>query len=142
MVLPPGRILSRLIGAPYKLGGQSKDDGFDCLSFIVNANKERGLPIPESYKGITLDSYADLWNKDRNEAKKILMDFIYDHTTETTFGYIEVGDIAIMAINKEVVPTFWCGNNKIAVMVNNIGARLVDYRIGIPLAFRKWIREQ
>lgn len=63
-------ITSKLVGLEYELGKM------DCFMLAVEYLKIRGHEFPESYRGLTLVNYKDLWLRDSKKAKIIMIDFL------------------------------------------------------------------
>lgn len=64
------RLTSRLIGAPYKLGGMEPETGMDCLSVVLAACDFWKVTVPEEFEGYTRDNYAERYEEDPAAAKE------------------------------------------------------------------------
>ena len=42
------RLASRFLGTPYRFGGESPDDGFDCSGLVWYVYRELGVPVPRT----------------------------------------------------------------------------------------------
>jgi hypothetical protein len=58
------------VGRPYGLGQA------DCLTLLLDLCEHAGVPVPESFEGVTRESYADLYRTDPRRANEILMQFL------------------------------------------------------------------
>lgn len=119
------------VGAPYCGQGFSKEEGYDCFSLIVNFLRESGINLPEDYqwKGLTFQSYYDLWKEDKDNAVQVMTKFLEEHTKRKLLKDLTVGDILIVTSNDS--NTTFCaiygGNDKIITADMRLGV------LGLPL---------
>ena len=55
------KLITPLMGKPWKLGSMDAEGGFDCLSFVLYIYQSLGMEIPKEFEGLTLKSYARRW---------------------------------------------------------------------------------
>jgi len=94
-------ITKELINAPYKLGGQSITEGLDCFSLVYRYLIMRGYALPIEYKGLTLETYKDLYDKDRDRATQIMIEFVEEHMEEIPRSMMFAGDVALARVTGE-----------------------------------------
>jgi len=66
---------AKYVGTPYKLGGWSREEGFDCLSLMLSIADDRGIEVPEEFEGVTRETYAELWETNKKKAERLLFKF-------------------------------------------------------------------
>lgn len=107
----------KYIGAPYNPQGFKKSEGFDCFSTVIGFMREQGFDLPEdmTWKGLTFDSYYDLWRKSQGTAVEKMIEFFETFTERKPLKNLMPGDIMVVE-NKNSKVTFcsiYGGNDKI-----------------------------
>ena len=103
-------------GASYKLCGQSKNEGFDCFSFIYCFYKRCGIDMPDGIDGINATDYKDLWENNEITIQNAMWNYIDTFTDSIPMSKMKFGDIVIIRIeNKYLYPSIYVGNGKIAL---------------------------
>lgn len=89
------RYTSKIIGRPYRLGGSADARGADCFSSIWDYLFQRLGPekLPEQYEGLTMNTYADLYKEDPEQAKCIMIRLMKDLLHEIHPNKAAAGDI-------------------------------------------------
>jgi cell wall-associated NlpC family hydrolase len=106
----PGPLFrDEFFGAPYKLGGQSKEEGFDCVSFVERYSRELGSEIPDFS-----DLYS-MFDDKPGEAFKVMWKRLFKASEKIPPGRITPGDIAVVKIDGDSYPSIYMGNNLIAL---------------------------
>jgi cell wall-associated NlpC family hydrolase len=120
-------IVGDYIGAPYKLGGSSYDEGFDCLRLVLKFGEDNiGVKIPDSYGGVTLDTYPELWEKDPVKAK-ILMLGLFEEIAEKIPPYKAfVTDILLLRDQEGDNVGIHVGQGLVLSVFTNIGVQLAN----------------
>ena len=60
-------------GSPYKLGGKSRDEGYDCVSLILAFMRKYDVPIPNELDGMTEETYPAFWKMNVRKSEKTLV---------------------------------------------------------------------
>jgi len=88
-------ITKKCVGAPYALGKENEGGGFDCLSLILWFCEKVGIDPPESFEGVTRESYAKLYKLDRDKANAVFLRFIATLGDEIPASRAFAGDILV-----------------------------------------------
>jgi cell wall-associated NlpC family hydrolase len=130
----------KFFGAPYKLGGRSKEEGFDCFSLIYCFHEQCGFDMPEGIDGVSATDYVDLWNKDEEDAKRVMWNYINAFTKPVPMGKMLPGDITVFRTpDDDIYPGIYVGNNMVAVATSDEGVvvnRLETFKL---FAVRRWV---
>ena len=94
------KITSKYTGAPYKLGGWSREEGYDSLSVFICMLRDIGLNLPENtgLYGINLTNYTETWQKSKEHAKALIVDFVSTIAKEIPIHEKRTGDILILSL--------------------------------------------
>ncbi len=122
----PGPLFrDKFFGAPYKSEGQSKEEGFDCLSLVGNYYRELGNEFPD---------ISDLYHMYRDEPEvrkeffRRVWERIFKVTKEVPLGYIQAGDLlAFEARDFGDYPGIYLGNGVVGVTFLDKGVTVVRY---------------
>jgi len=95
------KITAELVGAPYRLGGLEQAAGFDCFSLIYQYLIMRGVDLPKQYKGLTLETYKDLYETDPEQATRVMIEFVEEHMEEIPRHRMFAGDVALARVTGE-----------------------------------------
>ena len=130
----PSKIFrDKFFGAPYKFGGQSKEEGFDCLSCVENFYKELGKNVP---------SFADLYSVYENDfvkAKRSMWRRIFKSSKETTIDKAIPGDLVIFKhLDFGNYPSIFLGNGNIGASFSDKGVVVLDMRDLDIVSVRSW----
>ena len=121
-------ITKKYVGCPYKLGGNTCEEGFDCLSLIFAIASDLNLPIKESYWGVTLSSYSELWQSQPEKAKRLLLRFISSLGKAVPVEKAFVGDLLILDTGGELLVAMHAGHDLILSAFTDIGVNLISRR--------------
>lgn len=123
---------ARFVGAPYRLGGQRPAEGLDCLSLILEAARHRRIPVSDEFEGVTRETYAELWETDREGAKKKLLRFVLSLGEEIPPSMAFAGDLLIIKPKKggngrdRSVLGIHAGNDLVLSSFTDAGVRLAN----------------
>ena len=98
-------ITKKYVGAPYKLGGQSIEEGLDCFSLILAITEDLGYEVPNEFGGYTRETYPELYTCDPVKARKIMLKFISSICDKINPCLIRPKDLVILH-NNETGNTF------------------------------------
>lgn len=140
MELKLGPLLrNKFLGAPYKLGGQSKREGFDCFSFIYCFYKELGFDMPDGIDGVSATDYMDLWERDEEAAKKVMWNYINTFTDLISISNMAFGDIVVIKLeNGNLYPSIYGGNDKIVLSEMDRGIVVYSLDMFEFVGVRRW----
>jgi cell wall-associated NlpC family hydrolase len=88
-------LTSRLVGAPYKLGGHGVREGFDCYSLMLAVCDFWGADAPKVFRDLTVDNYPERFRQDPNGTKEILFEALASTMKEVKPSQAFAGDILI-----------------------------------------------
>jgi cell wall-associated NlpC family hydrolase len=123
MTIKPGPLFrNEFFGAPYKLNGQSKEEGFDSFSLISNFYRELGNKFPD------LSDLYLMYENEPEEAIERMQERLFEVTEEVHPGYMQVGDLVIF----EGVTVDGFGNCPVIYLGNGIvGGILSDKGVAV-----------
>lgn len=87
------RYTSTITGLPYKLGGPADVKGADCFSVVWDYLLYKNINLPNEYEGLTIDTYAQLYRTDPEQAKCIMIRLMKDLLMEIPPHSAVAGDI-------------------------------------------------
>ena len=138
-------ITSKYVGAPYKLGGWSVEEGFDCVSLIATIGEDIGLKMPKSFGDYDRSSYVEIWNKKPLEAKKLMLRFIASLGKEIESNFSSAWDLLVIMNRKDplsFIVGINAGNGLVLSAFTDIGVNLVSLKsAGIRKVYR-WVTVQ
>lgn len=122
-------ITSRYVGAPFKLGGQSFDEGFDCFSLAYYLARDLGKDPPAEFGELTLENYSNLYALDEIAAVDAMIEYAEKNFREVPRSSAFVGDLLIMADNRGGrFAALHAGNNYIISSFQNLGVSIAKLR--------------
>jgi len=83
------------IERPYALG-HTAGPGLDCFSLIYDYMGRIGAELPTQWRGLTMQSYACLFERDPAYAKQLMVEFIEEHADEIPPARAFAGDILLL----------------------------------------------
>ena len=109
-------------GAPYRLGGQSKDRGFDCISLVFTYYKKLEKNFPDLW-----DLYP-LYKSKPKKALKTMWKRIFKATDDVPLGQVQVGDLIIFEHHEfGNYPGICLGNGVVGVVFTDRGVITLRY---------------
>jgi cell wall-associated NlpC family hydrolase len=123
----------KFFGAPYKFGGQSKEEGFDCVSFTKSYYEELGKDVPSF-----LDLYP-IYDSKPAKAKREMWKRFFKCTIEIQFNNVMPGDLVIFK-SKDFgnYPGVWLGNGNIGASFVDGGVVVLNSRDMEVISVRRW----
>lgn len=128
------RYTSEILGRPYRLGGAAGETGADCFNTLWAYLQMRygAENLPTEYEGLTIDTYADLYQKDPEQAKCIMIRLIKDILSEISPERAVAGDILRVEckLGVDVIdfPAIDAGNGKLLISTQDEGVCVVNKR--------------
>ena len=124
----------KFFGAPYKLGGQSKEEGFDCASFVDNYYKELGNEFPD-----LSDLYSIIHAGKSEKARELLWRRLFKVTESIPLGYVQPGDLVVFEVEDfGDYPGIYLGNGIVGACFTDRGVTTVKYDSLNVIQVRRW----
>ena len=117
------KITEYLVGQGYELGKM------DCFALTIVYLEMRGVKIPGSFRGYTMESYKDLYIDAPVLAKEIMVDCMASITEEIPVSKAFAGDILLLRYRKS--PHFFGidgGNGNVLLPFEDKGVRVVPLK--------------
>lgn len=108
------KVTSDLVGTPYTLGKM------DCFMLIITYLRKKGIDIPEQYEGLTLNTYKDLFERDAQASKDIMIGFMDSILQPVMPRKAGPGDILLLKLRgrpKELPFLAINGGNSVVIFV-------------------------
>lgn len=122
-------ITSKYVGAPFRIGGQSRAEGFDCWTVCFCIARDLGKDPPEVMGELTLDNYSALYESDEQAAIDAMIQYCEKNLTEIPPTQAFVGDLMIMKDNKgSRFAALHAGNDFIISSFENLGVSIAKLR--------------
>jgi len=139
------KVTSKYVGAPYKLGGWSVEEGFDCISLIVTIGEDIGLEMPKNFGGYDRSNYMKIWMEEPSKAKELMLEFVASLGREIKPNFSSAWDLLVI-VNKKSPTSFVvginAGNGLILSAFTDIGVDLIPSKsVEIRRAYR-WVMLQ
>ena len=128
------KITSEIVGTPHTPAGQSKEEGFDCLTMFVRAAEIIGQELPTEFGAFQRKDYAEqgvkLWRKNRRKAMLILIRFLRSIGMQIEPKNRLPGDIVMVRIldMKKIVFGILAGPYEILCSLEDEGNKIVDLK--------------
>ena len=106
----------------------------DCFRLVYDYLKKQ-MPLPEEFKGVTLDTYENLFNEKPEAARGLMVDFLKEYLNEIKPYEVTAGDIVVLNYNYS--PFF------LGIAVGNASVLLATESKGVdtfPLRYYKIVR--
>ena len=113
---------SQVVGQGYDLGT------IDCLQLLRSVVQSQGGTFPEKFEGITLETYADYWNNERERAKRTLFRLLSTLGKEILPGFAFAGDILVLrdrGDSKKIVG-FHGGGSNVFSAFTDVGIQIIN----------------
>ena len=118
------------LGAPYKLGGQSPEEGFHCASYIYCFYRDIGADIADHEGDLNLKNYAEAWAQKPEQTKAALLRFMLGIGEKVNPKFLWPGDLALIKSEEKLTSAIYLGNGNFLTL---------DVRVGIMIFPRRSI---
>lgn len=118
-------ISRKFIGLPYQLGV------VDCFSSILLYLAERGVILPEEYKGVRREDYPALFLAAPDTAKALMVEFMDSALPVVSPSHAFAGDILLLRLQRSDKPPFLAidgGNGTIIAASESRGVGVTPLR--------------
>lgn len=133
------QLTKKYTGSPYKLGGSSREEGFDCLSLMLSIAEDHGVKVPETLEGANRENYAELWKSNRPKAIAIFLKLVKTFGTEVPVGQMFAGDIVIAKTTVgETMIGIHAGDDMVMMVYTDVGVQIETLRNMKILRVIKW----
>ncbi len=140
--VPFVEISGRYVGAPYKLGGFNREEGFDCLSLIISIGRDLGINMPMIFGGYDVATYPYLWESDVPKAKQLLLNYVIDISKEISISKLFVPDLVLVDNEEDYFFGIAAGNGNLISAFSNLGVRVEKMSsFTVRRAFRWVVRD-
>jgi len=133
------KIVDKYAGAPYKLGGRSRAEGYDCFSLVLALGEDFGVVVPETFEGQTMETYSKLWMDDPGEAKRVMLELFGKLAKKIPVGKMFASDILILDDGGEGNVGIHAGKDLALSVFTDVGVRLVNIRIFRVTGAYRWV---
>lgn len=106
------------VGKQYILGQM------DCFILIYQYLKKLNISLPNSFNGQTINSYPELYKKNKLEAKIVMIDFISSLLEEIKPQFSKAGDILLLKYRGNEFLGINLGNGMIMTAVPEFGVTI------------------
>lgn len=121
------KITKKFLDSPYRLGGKSFKDGFDCLSLVRKYKEEIGLENEKMFEDLDMDDgYVDRYL--HGEWKEIYLRYLESLGKVTEPQYSRPGDILVITNNELVSAGINVGNGK-AMIITKKGIKVWPFSV-------------
>ncbi len=117
-------VTKKYLGSKFKKGGQTPQEGFDCLSLAAHIQKDMGRFDPWALEvdGFTLKNYLELYETlTIEQTNEWIMKIIHKYFDPISEGNAFVGDIAIFNDSQRISFGTVLGNAQILIINSEQG---------------------
>ena len=141
VISKPGlaQISSKYVGAPYRMGGWSRQNGFDCFSLLyIIAVNDYKMTLPKTFGGYTLDNYKDFWENCPRGTTRALIKYIRSVTDPVKKNYGLAGDVLILRGDHNIFLGMRSGTSMILSSFEDAGVTISPLKYYKLLESRRW----
>ena len=121
------KITKKFLDSPYRLGGKSFKDGFDCLSLVRKYKEEIGLENEKMFEDLDMDDgYVDRYL--HGEWKETYLRYLESLGKVVEPQYSRPGDILVITNNELVSAGINVGNGK-AMIITKKGIKVWPFSV-------------
>ena len=135
-------IIRKYTGAPYKLGGSSIEEGYDCFSLVLTLGEEFGVTIPDAFKGQTMETYGELWLNEPEKAKQVMLDLFGELCEEKSIGNAFALDVLILEDSEGMSVGVHAGGGLLITVFTDRGVQLTNINNFKVKGVYRWVREE
>jgi len=106
-----------VIGAKFKLGGQNKAEGLDCLSMTFAFFQEAGINLPREFEGLKYEDYLQIYKRD--DWEEIYLRFLRSLGDTVPIEFSLPGDIIVFNGERGISAGINAGNAHVIVIVKD-----------------------
>jgi cell wall-associated NlpC family hydrolase len=131
-VIPFAVVTADIAGKPYKLGGCSPSDGYDCFQIIIKYLASRGISLPSDFgkEGVTLENYPAEYSKDPERVMQLAVECFSEIMQSININAAFVGDLIVYRVKDESGVCFGidAGNGNMLIANSEYGTILLPKR--------------
>jgi hypothetical protein len=120
-------IFQRLDCEKYNPKGKTFEEGLHCYTIIVHYLNLLGYNFnfnKHIIGDLTQDNINEKWKEDPARVVNLCLEYFSSISREVPITQMKLGDVLIVQINKNIIPTIYCGGNKIFTMLEQGTVRL------------------
>lgn len=99
-----------VVGSKFKLGGQSKSEGLDCLSMLFVFFEKAGIALPREFEGFKYEDYLEIYK--RKDWAEIYLRFLRSLGESIALEKSMPGDIMIVEVENGITVGINAGNGE------------------------------
>jgi len=130
-----GILTRKYIGAPF--------EEYNCLQFVHDFYTDAGIEVPDKYKGYSLETYMEDWEKDPEGMIKVMMELFKTIGEEADVKSLKKGDLVVVQYKTVKFPALYIGSQK--ALAASIKDGVQTYILGdvfVPVMARRLICPQ
>ena len=130
-----GILTRKYIGAPF--------EEYNCLQFVHDFYTDAGIEVPDKYKGYSLETYMEDWEKDPEGMIKVMMELFKTIGEEADVKSLKKGDLVVVQYKTVKFPALYIGGQK--ALAASIKDGVQTYILGdvfVPVMARRLICPQ
>jgi hypothetical protein len=132
--------MSLLTFSQQRVGQGYASGKVDCFHLVYDYLLELGAEIPSTYRGLSLETYYDLFISDPLRAQITMIEFFEEYLDEIYPQYHLAGDILLVSYEDTKFVGIDAGNGKILTVAVEIGVNVSSLRFyKIERVFR-WVK--
>ena len=114
---------------PYHKTGRGEDgvDGYSCLGLCYAYLKKKGVDVPDSFDGLTLDTLPDYAKFNKGRALRTLLRLFQSYGTEIPSGQKMAGDVILIKVQNETYPGIYVGNGQFMAAYLDAGVKVLPF---------------
>lgn len=113
----------KYVGAPFKIGGWSREEGMDCFTLLMTVLDEMGYETPDDFEGYTRETYHEAWLENPLRALVKLENYIRSFADELPRHQARPGDVLIF---DEDGATGICAGNALVMAATRAGVQMLN----------------
>jgi hypothetical protein len=94
------KVVARMIEAPYRLGGASPEEGFDCLGYLRYFYASLGYVVPAESDGISATDYLAAYETDPDRCKRALWRALLRFGDRVDTNFRQLADLLVFHTEK------------------------------------------
>ena len=132
-------VVNRYVDSPYKLGGRSRSEGYDCFSLVLAIGEDLGITVPDEFEGQTMNTYSDLWLSDQDEAKRVMFGLFEKLAEKISPSKAFVFDILVFEDENGENVGIHAGKDLVLSAFTDVGVKLANIKAFVVKGAYRWV---